>query len=226
MHPNNKSSLLNFKGKKILITAGPTYEPIDPVRFIGNYSTGKMGFSLADALYKTGAEVNLVSGPSCLSPKYKLHKHIKVHNTKEMFDTCIELFPACNIAILAAAVADYRPVKVENQKIKSKSGKLILTFERTEDIAFELGKLKKNGQILVGFALETENELANAREKLRKKNLDFVVLNSLRDRGAGFGFETNKITILDSDNKISNFGLKLKEDIAYDILQVISQKIV
>jgi len=225
MHPDKNTSLAKLKGKKVLVTAGPTYEPIDPVRFIGNYSTGKMGYSLADALYEIGAEVNLISGPCHLTPKHTLNNYIRVQNTKEMFEHSVELFPFCDLAILAAAVADYRPVKTEEKKIKSRTERLVLTLEKTEDIALELGKIKKPGQKLVGFALETDNEIANAREKLHKKNFDLIVLNSLQDKDAGFGYETNRITILDADNKIHNFGLKLKEDVAIDILQMISEKL-
>ena len=225
MPPDKHKSLKNFEGKKILITAGPTYERIDPVRYIGNFSTGKMGFALAEILYEVGAEVWLICGPTQVNPKYPFQKIIKVKSANEMYLSCLELFPSSEIAILAAAVADYRPVEYSSEKIKSNQNALVLKLEKTEDIALRLGQMKKPGQVITGFALETDNEIENAREKLHKKNFDFIVLNSLRDPGAGFGYETNKITILDADNKIHNFGLKLKEEVAYDILQIISEKL-
>jgi phosphopantothenoylcysteine decarboxylase/phosphopantothenate--cysteine ligase len=226
MHPDKRFTFENLTGKKVLITAGPTYERIDPVRFISNFSTGKMGYSLTDAFCESGANVSLISGPTQLVPKYPLHKFIKVLSAKEMYSACKKQFPKCEIAVLTAAVSDYRSEQIQDQKIKSETDNLILKLEKTEDIALELGKMKKPNQLLVGFALETEKELDNAREKLQRKKFDLIVLNSLQDKGAGFGVETNKITILDADNKIHKFGLKLKEEVAYDILKVISEKLV
>ena len=225
MHPDKKNSLFPLKGKKVLVTAGPTYEKIDPVRFIGNFSTGKMGYAIADLLHENGAEVILISGPTHLTPVHSLKEYIRVLSAKEMYGFCIELFPVCDIAILNAAVADYRPAFPQDQKIKSTDGKLSLELEKTEDIARQLGQMKKTGQTIVGFALETENEMENARKKLQDKNLDFIVLNSLQDEGAGFGHDTNKITVIGADNKIHNFGLKLKEKVAFDILSVIAEKL-
>ncbi len=225
MYPDKKNSLIKLKGKKVLLTAGPTYEKIDPVRFIGNFSTGKMGYAIAALLYEYGAEVSLISGPTHLTPMHPLQKYIKVQSAKEMYTSSIELFPQCEVAILTAAVADYRSVSIQDRKIKSEKDRLVLEFEKTEDIARKLGQMKKSGQMIVGFALETDNEITNARKKLQEKNLDFIVLNSLRDKGAGFGYDTNKITVLDTDNKIHKFGLKLKEEVAYDLLQLISEKL-
>ncbi len=224
MHPNDNITLNKLKGKKVLITAGPTYELIDPVRFIGNFSTGKMGYAIADAMFECGAEVILISGPTDISPKHALNRVVKVQSAREMYEACVSNFPYCEIAILSAAVADYRPVDIQDRKIKSDKTNLVLHLEKTEDIALELGRIKKPGQILIGFALETHNELVNAREKLKKKKFDLIVLNSLKDKGAGFGTDTNKITIIDADNKIHNFGLRLKEELANDIVRLISEK--
>ena len=225
MHPDKKNSLVKLKGKKVLVTAGPTYEKIDPVRFIGNFSTGKMGYAIANLLHENGAEVTLISGPTHLTPAHSLKEYIRVLSAKEMYNSCIELFPASDMAILNAAVADYRPAFLQDQKIKSTEGKLSLELEKTEDIARELGQMKKPDQKIVGFALETDNEMENARKKMQDKNLDFIVLNSLQDEGAGFGHDTNKITVIGADNKIHKFGLKMKEEVAFDILRVISEKL-
>lgn len=220
-----KNSLSNLKGKKVLVTAGPTYESIDPVRFIGNYSSGKMGYAIADELSKIGAEVYLVSGPTSLSPPSHIHQKIDVQNANEMLVACKNLFSSCDIIILSAAVADYRPKNLLSQKLKSTAKELELKLEKTADIAYELGLNKSAHQFIVGFALETEHELDNAKKKLQKKNFDLIVLNSLQDKGAGFVHDTNKVTIIDRDNKKFNFGLKEKAEVAYDILQVISEKL-
>lgn len=216
---------LKLKGKKVLVTAGPTHEAIDPVRFIGNNSSGKMGFAIAEALANQGAEVNLVSGPT---HQHTEHPHInvkKVTTAKEMFDACTIFFPTADITVLSAAVADYRPEEESMQKIKKKEENLTLTLTKTHDIAASLGKLKQNGQIIVGFALETEAEQVNALKKLEAKNFDLIVLNSLNDNGAGFGYETNKITILDGKKKAKSFELKSKKEVAGDIVHAIIEKI-
>ena len=207
---------LPFKGKKILITAGPTYEAIDPVRFIGNFSSGKMGIALANEAVRQGAEVHLILGPST---EKNIHSQIHLHrvvSAQQMYEAAVTKFPTCDIAILAAAVADYTPETVASEKIKKKGGNLSLTLVPTVDILASLGKIKTT-QTLIGFALETENEVANAQTKLEKKNLDAIVLNSLRDTGAGFGTDTNKVTFITKETQIS-FPLKTKEEVAKDIL--------
>lgn len=207
---------LPFKGKKILITAGPTYEAIDPVRFIGNFSSGKMGIALANEAVRQGAEVHLILGPST---EKNIHSQIHLHrvvNAQQMYEATISEFPTCDIAILAAAVADYTPETVASEKIKKKGGNLSLTLVPTVDILASLGKIKTT-QTLIGFALETENEVANAQTKLEKKNLDAIVLNSLRDAGAGFGTDTNKVTFITKETQ-NSFPLKTKEEVAKDIL--------
>ncbi len=207
----------DFQGKKILITAGPTYEPIDPVRFVGNRSSGKMGVAIAESLAERGAIVHLVLGPSRLSPKNPNIQLHRVETAIEMYEACVGIFSTCDAAILSAAVADYRPANVANQKIKKKGDTLDIQLVKNPDIAAALGQAKKENQILVGFALETNDELENAKGKLERKNLDFIVLNSLRDVGAGFSGDTNKVTIVHRNNKIENFELKSKDDVAYDI---------
>ena len=207
---------LPFKGKKILITAGPTYEAIDPVRFIGNFSSGKMGIALANEAVRQGAEVHLILGPST---EKNIHSQIHLHrvvSAQQMYEAAVTEFPTCDIAILAAAVADYTPETVASEKIKKKGGNLSLTLVPTVDILASLGKIKTT-QTLIGFALETENEVANAQTKLEKKNLNGIVLNSLRDAGAGFGTDTNKVTFITKETQIS-FPLKSKEEVAKDIL--------
>jgi phosphopantothenoylcysteine decarboxylase/phosphopantothenate--cysteine ligase len=211
-------------GKLVLINAGPTQEPLDPVRFISNYSTGKMGIALADAAAEYGATVELVLGPVESVPADKNVKVINVTTAASMAAECTKRFKKANIAILAAAVADFTPQVVEKTKIKKdNSGKeeYIIKLKTTTDIAEALGKVKKRNQILAGFALETDSEEVNAKKKLQKKNLDFIVLNSLREKGAGFGFDTNKITIIDKNNIIDKFELKSKEEAARDILNKI-----
>lgn len=207
----------DLKGKKVLITAGPTYEKIDPVRFIGNYSSGKMGYALAESCARRGAEVTLVSGPVQVKAQHPSIKVIKVESAHQMHEAAIEAFPTSDAAILCAAVADFTPEVKADQKIKREKEDLILRLVPTEDIAAALGKIKKENQCLVGFALETNNELANARHKLEKKNFDFIVLNSLQDAGAGFQCDTNKITIVDKEKAIP-YPLKTKTEVADDII--------
>ena len=213
---NALTEKLPFKGKKILITAGPTYEAIDPVRFIGNFSSGKMGIALANEAVRQGAEVHLILGSST---EKNIHSQIHLHrvvSAQQMYEAAVTEFPTCDIAILAAAVADYTPETVASEKIKKKGGNLSLTLVPTVDILASLGKIKTT-QTLIGFALETENEVANAQTKLEKKNLNGIVLNSLRDAGAGFGTDTNKVTFITKKTQIS-FPLKTKEEVAKDIL--------
>lgn len=207
----------DLKGKKVLITAGPTYEKIDPVRFIGNYSSGKMGYALAESCARRGAEVTLISGPVQVKAQHPSIKVTKVESAHQMHEAAIEAFPTSDAAILCAAVADFTPEVKADQKIKREKEDLILKLVPTEDIAAALGKIKKENQCLVGFALETNNELANARHKLEKKNFDFIVLNSLQDAGAGFQCDTNKITIVDKE-KATPYPLKTKTEVADDII--------
>ena len=214
---NDLESKLPLRGKKILVTAGPTYEAIDPVRFIGNHSSGKMGFDIAESAANYGAEVILISGPTHLNTINPVINLIRVTSAKEMYDACHEHFNSVDVAICAAAVADYKPKFVAEQKIKKTEASLIIELEKTEDILASLGKIKQN-QFLIGFALETENEIENAKLKIQKKNLDLIVLNSLQDEGAGFGKATNKITFIDKDFIIESMDLKSKELVANDIM--------
>lgn len=210
-------SKLPLKGKKILITAGPTYEAIDPVRFIGNHSSGKMGFDIANAAAQLGASVVLVAGPTRFKATNANVKVINVITAQEMYDACHEYFNDVDVAIAAAAVADYRPKTVATQKIKKAPDKFVVELEKTKDILASLGAIKQK-QFLIGFALETENEIENAKGKIQKKNLDLIVLNSLQDLGAGFGQPTNKVTFIDKNFKIEPMELKSKEAVANDIL--------
>ncbi|WP_456312656.1 bifunctional phosphopantothenoylcysteine decarboxylase/phosphopantothenate--cysteine ligase CoaBC [Pseudomonas shirazensis] len=210
-------SKLPLKGKKILITAGPTYEAIDPVRFIGNHSSGKMGFDIANAAANLGANVILVSGPTHYRVQNSLIEVVNVVSAQEMYDSCHEYFNEVDVAIAAAAVADYKPKVVALQKIKKAADEFSIELEKTKDILASLGSIKKN-QFLIGFALETENEIENAKLKIQKKNLDLIVLNSLQDEGAGFKKETNKVTFIDKNFKIEPMELKAKESVAIDIL--------
>ena len=210
-------SKLPLRGKKILITAGPTYEAIDPVRFIGNHSSGKMGFDIASSAANLGALVTLISGPTHLSVQDSNISLIRVTSAQEMYDACHEYFNSTDVAICAAAVADYRPKFVAGQKIKKADASLNIELEKTQDILASLGKIKGN-QFLIGFALETENEIDNAKLKIQKKNLDLIVLNSLQDEGAGFGKSTNKITFIDKDFVVEPMPLKSKEAVADDII--------
>lgn len=213
---------LPLKGKKILITAGPTYEAIDPVRFIGNHSSGKMGFDIANEAVHLGAEVILISGPTHLNVDNSRIKLIRVQSAEEMYQQCHLNFNEVDVAIAAAAVADYRPKVVANQKIKKSNSDFSIELEKTKDILASLGEIKKE-QFLIGFALETENEIEHAKLKIQKKNLDLIVLNSLNDEGAGFGKATNKITFIDKSFQIEPMPLKSKEEVAKDILNKIIQ---
>lgn len=218
------SSNQKLQGKKALVTAGPTQEPLDPVRYISNHSSGKMGFAIAEALADLGAEVNLIAGPT---NQHTAHPRIHVKNVttaREMLDSCAEVFDDTDIAVFSAAVVDYRPREIAVQKIKKKDADLTLELAKTDDIAAALGKRKRDGQVMVGFALETENEEVNALGKLKSKNFDLIVLNSLNDEGAGFGHDTNKVTILDGSKK-ATFELKTKKQVAADIVQAIIEKI-
>lgn len=214
---------LPLKGKKILITAGPTYEAIDPVRFIGNHSSGKMGFDIANQAVQLGAEVILISGPTHLNVTNSVINVIRVQSAEEMYEQCHLYFDSVDIAIAAAAVADYKPKVVANQKIKKSENNFSIELEKTKDILASLGAIKKH-QFLVGFALETENEIEHAKLKIQKKNLDLIVLNSLNDKGAGFGKETNKVTFIDKSFQIEPMPLKSKEEVAKDILNKIIQQ--
>jgi phosphopantothenoylcysteine decarboxylase/phosphopantothenate--cysteine ligase len=209
--------ILPLSGKKVLVNAGPTYEAIDPVRFIGNRSSGKMGVAIADEFAKLGADVTLVLGPSHEVPNEKLVTIVKVESAEEMYKACELVFENVDIAVLAAAVADYKPKSIADSKIKKKDSELFLELTKTTDILETLGKQKKH-QLLVGFALETDNVLEYAKAKIAKKNLDFIVANSTIEKGAGFGVDTNKVTIIDKHNKMYNFELKSKQAVAKDIV--------
>ena len=221
---NDIVSKLPLKGKRVLITAGPTYEAIDPVRFIGNHSSGKMGFAIAREAAHLGAEVFLVTGPTQQTISHSLIHRIDVVSAEDMYKESHACFPEADIAILSAAVADYKPKNVADQKIKKKDSSLEIQLEPTKDILASLGEIKNN-QFLVGFALETNNELENALSKLERKNLDAIVLNSLQDKGAGFATDTNKITFIDKNQTKKAFELKSKDQVAVDILQEIITRI-
>jgi len=212
-------------GKKALVTAGPTHEAIDPVRFIGNHSSGKMGIAIAEELASRGAETSLVIGPSSQT-SYHHSIHIEqVQSAEMMYKVCMEKFPSMDIVVMAAAVADYTPVNPSHEKIKKKSDKLQLELVRTKDILGSMGKLRTNGQVLVGFALENQDEKTYAEEKLKKKNADIIVLNSLNDEGAGFGFDTNKITIFERGGHSISYEQKPKQQVAKDIVDRIANMI-
>lgn len=212
----------DLHGRKMLITAGPTHEKIDPVRFIGNYSSGKMGYAIAEAAAARGADVTLVSGPVSVQVSNPAINVVRVESAREMLSACEDTFPQCDIAIMCAAVADYAPESVATSKIKREHDEIpVIKLVKNPDIAATLGHEKGKGQILVGFALETDHELENAFDKLGRKNLDMIVLNSMRDAGAGFGVDTNKVTILTSDNRRLEFSLKPKTEVANDILDTI-----
>ena len=213
----------DFAGKKVMVTSGPTYEAIDPVRFIGNNSSGMMGNAIAEAFSKRGAEVTLISGPSRTKSVSSKIKRLDVTTAKEMYESCIKNFGKTDITVMAAAVADYTYTNTGKEKIKKSKGNLTIELKPTKDILKELGKRKKGNQILVGFALETTNEIENAKDKLKNKNLDLIVLNSLKDENSGFNYETNKVTIIDSKNKISKYPLKSKPEVAVDIINKISE---
>lgn len=212
------SARQELKGKKVLLTAGPTYEKIDPVRFIGNYSTGKMGFALAEEFAGRGAEVTLIAGPVGLQTLHPLIHRVDVESAEEMFEQVMERASESDIVVSCAAVADFTPKSKSATKLKRGVDDLILELEPTHDIAAELGRKKKEGQLLIGFALETNDEQCNALLKLKKKNLDLIVLNSLRDKGAGFGVSTNKVTVINRQEQRFDYELKAKSDVAKDIV--------
>ncbi len=213
----DRLSPADCSGKKVMVTAGPTYEPLDPVRYIGNHSSGKMGYAIAEELAARGADVILISGPVNLSVNHPSIQKIDVNTANEMYQAAIENFRGVDAAIMAAAVADFTPETVQLEKIKDKQN-YNLQLKPTQDIAAALGKQKQKGQVLVGFALETQNETENAMRKMEQKNFDFIVLNSLNDRGAGFGVSTNKVSIIDTNRNIQQFELKSKLEVAKDIV--------
>ena len=216
----------SMKGKRVLITAGPTYEKIDPVRFVGNYSSGKMGFALAEECARRGAEVDFICGPvsSDMKTQSPLIHRYDVESAKDMYDRATSMFPAVDAGILCAAVADFTPETTADEKIKRKGDDMVIRLKPTQDIAASLGQMKTEAQILVGFALETNDEKNNAQLKLKKKNLDFIVLNSLNDEGAGFRCDTNKITIISVDDE-KDFPLKSKAEVAKDIVDELENHI-
>jgi phosphopantothenoylcysteine decarboxylase/phosphopantothenate--cysteine ligase len=214
---------LTLTGKKALVTAGPTHEALDPVRFIGNNSSGKMGFVIAEELANRGALVKLVAGPTHLQTNHPNIQITRVVSAEDMYQASVELFTNSDIAVLAAAVADYKPVSKADQKIKKTAQLITLELTKTHDIAAELGSRKRNDQLMVGFALETENEKANALTKISKKNFDFIVLNSLNDAGAGFSHDTNKVSIINKAGEEEKFNLKSKKEVAVDIVDVIEK---
>ncbi|WP_114939223.1 bifunctional phosphopantothenoylcysteine decarboxylase/phosphopantothenate--cysteine ligase CoaBC [Mucilaginibacter endophyticus] len=224
LEAESKKKLL-LAGHKVLVTAGPTYEAIDPVRFIGNHSSGKMGFAIADVLSSMGADVTLVTGPTAQTSKQQNIKRVNVTSAAQMLEACLAVYSDVKACIMSAAVADYTPADVATQKIKKQDGGLTIELKKTTDILKTLGEAKREGQILVGFALETNDEEMNAITKLQKKNLDFIVLNSLNDAGAGFAGDTNKITIIDRELKQTSFDLKSKEAVARDICDKVAQLI-
>lgn len=222
---NELKKKLPLADQKILVTAGPTYEAIDPVRFIGNHSSGKMGFAIADQLAAMGAEVILIAGPTAQVSHQQSVKRIDVTSAAEMLEACLQYYSNAKASIMCAAVADFTPVTVASEKIKKQDSALHIELKKTTDILKTLGEQKKDGQILVGFALETNNEEKNAIDKLQNKNLDFIVLNSLNDKGAGFKSDTNKITIIDHKLHKTSYPLKVKEDVAKDICIKIAELI-
>lgn len=215
----------SLKGKKVLVTAGPTYEAIDPVRFVGNRSSGKMGFAIADQLALRGAEVKLVSGPTNLKNNNQKIQLSMVESAEEMFSACMADFSKMDVIVMSAAVADYKPVEIAQQKIKKQSDELSINLVPTQDILKQMGMMKHEKQFLVGFALETENEIENAKDKLSRKNLDLIVLNSLNDIGAGFNSDTNKITIINKAGQQQSFSMKSKNEVANDLVNVIVESI-
>ncbi|MES2518439.1 MAG: bifunctional phosphopantothenoylcysteine decarboxylase/phosphopantothenate--cysteine ligase CoaBC [Bacteroidota bacterium] len=220
------SQNIKLKGKKVLITAGPTQEAIDPVRFISNHSTGKMGYAIADKLAKAGAEVTVVSGQVALKSPDSSINIVKVRSAQEMYEASKSYFDQSDIIILAAAVADYTPAVVADKKIKKKEDTFNIELTKTTDIAKTLGQQKRPEQLMVGFALETDNEVENAIGKIKSKNLDMIILNSLQDSGAGFGHDTNKISIIKRDGTIIDFDLKSKQDVAMDIVDAIVEQLI
>jgi phosphopantothenoylcysteine decarboxylase/phosphopantothenate--cysteine ligase len=220
----NLSVKLPLHGKTFLITAGPTFESIDPVRFIGNHSSGKMGFALAETAFKLGAKVILISGPTSQKLSTSSIELTLITSSDEMFEKVTDKYDEVDVVIMSAAVSDFKPKTISNQKIKKSNKTQSIEVEKTKDILSYLGKNKKN-QLLIGFALETDNEIENAKHKLNNKNLDLIVLNSLNDKGAGFGVDTNKITIIFKENKILNFPLKDKKSVSLDIVNNIIELI-
>jgi len=214
-----------FQNKHVLITAGPTQEAIDPVRYISNHSTGKMGYAIAKAFAEAGAQVTLVSGPTALPLPHPSIRRIDVRSAKDMYEASVGGFDDADIIVLSAAVADYTPLHVADQKIKKKESTFSIELTKTTDIAATLGGRKRPEQLMMGFALETNDELANALKKLHAKNLDWIVLNSLRDPGAGFGHDTNKITVIDKDEQTYEFALKTKDEVAQDLVRLVAQKL-
>ena len=223
-HLDNHFEEKDLEGKRIMITAGPTYEKIDPVRFIGNYSSGKMGFALAEECARRGAEVTLIAGPvsTTCTPSSLLHR-IDVESCEEMYQQAVNTFPKCDAAILCAAVADFKPETIANQKIKREKDDLVIRLVPTHDIAAELGRIKRDGQLLVGFALETNDEDTNARKKLEKKNFDFIVLNSLRNEGTCFRSDENQISIIDRKAR-KDYERKAKQAVASDIIDELAHR--
>jgi len=215
----------DLEGKKVMITAGPTYEKIDPVRFIGNYSSGKMGYALAEECAERGADVLLISGPVSIKAHHPSIKVVAVESAQQMHDAALSAFPDFDAAIMCAAVADYAPVVVAEKKIKREKDEIpVIELKKNPDIAAALGRIKKPGQMLVGFALETDNEMANAQSKLERKNLDMIVLNSLADKQAGFGVDTNKVTIIEKDGSVHSYEVKPKKEVAADIVDLITSR--
>ena len=222
---NDINSDKELFGKNCLVTAGPTQENIDPVRFIGNRSSGKMGMAIANELAEKGAEVNLVMGPSNLSSSHYNINQINVNSASQMYDEVEKVFLDSDISVFAAAVSDYKPIKTYSEKIKKSDGNMEIKLEKTKDILLDMSSDKKDHQFVVGFALETENEEKNAIEKLQTKNLDMIILNSTKDKGATFGFDTNKISIIEKDLSVTNYDLKEKSEVAKDIVSSIIKKI-
>ena len=222
---NDINSDKELSGKNCLVTAGPTQENIDPVRFIGNRSSGKMGMAIANELAEKGAEVNLVIGPSNLRASHCNINQINVNSASQMYDEVEKVFLDSDISVFAAAVSDYKPIKTYSEKIKKSDGNMEIKLEKTKDILLEMSSDKKDHQFVVGFALETENEEKNAIKKLQTKNLDMIILNSTKDKGATFGFDTNKISIIEKDLSVTNYDLKEKSEVAKDIVSSIIKKI-
>ena len=222
---NDINSDKELFGRNCLVTAGPTQENIDPVRFIGNRSSGKMGMAIANELAEKGAEVNLVMGPSNISSSHYNINQINVNSASQMYDEVEKVFLDSDISVFAAAVSDYKPIKTYSEKIKKSDGNMEIKLEKTKDILLEMSSDKKDHQFVVGFALETENEEKNAIEKLQTKNLDMIILNSTKDKGATFGFDTNKISIIEKDLSVTNYDLKEKSEVAKDIVSFIIKKI-
>jgi phosphopantothenoylcysteine decarboxylase/phosphopantothenate--cysteine ligase len=217
-------SAQSFSGQRVMVSAGPTYEPIDPVRFIGNHSSGKMGIAIALELVARGAMVDLVTGPGVTAPVHPAITVIPVRTAAEMFDACTRSFENASVGIMAAAVADYTPITVADQKIKKSEEDFSVSLQKTKDILKELGSRKNEKQFLVGFALETNDETSNALQKLKSKNADMIVLNSLKDQGAGFGHDTNKVTVFTKDGDENAFPVKSKAAVAADIIDLIYKK--